>query len=143
MFSSSFLNSFSGEIPPIDDPFSSAVMDNNVLFDLDFGEPAGLGEEMERDLAEAWNIKIDRYEQPASNNFTASYELIFSNIQHANFIPNFSPPDIVFGDVIDVFDEPFNPDVAFNIIPPQEDIAINDLGMSDNEVYLISFSARS
>lgn len=64
LFSNSFLHSFSGEIPLLDDP-SSAQM-NDVLFDLDFGDPdVGLGEEMERDLEEAWNMKVNREEEPA------------------------------------------------------------------------------
>lgn len=69
LFSSSFLQSFSGEIIPLDD-VSSAQM-NDVLFDLGFGDPdVGLGEEMERDLEEAWNMKVNREDErgPATEN---------------------------------------------------------------------------
>jgi hypothetical protein len=68
LFSSSFLNSLSGEVV---DASSSAHL-NDVLFDLDFGDPdVGLGEEMERDLEEAWNMKVNGQDAspPAAGNF--------------------------------------------------------------------------
>ncbi|KAF8461965.1 hypothetical protein JB92DRAFT_2839034 [Gautieria morchelliformis] len=49
-----------GDVAPIDDPSSSAPI-NDVLFNLDFGDPdVGLREEMERDLEEAWNMKVNK-----------------------------------------------------------------------------------
>ncbi|KAF8517968.1 hypothetical protein BU17DRAFT_66681 [Hysterangium stoloniferum] len=132
MFSSSFLNSFSGEIAHIDDPSSSAVMNNNVIFDLDFDEPIGLGEEMERDLEEAWNMKFDHEKQPP-NSFAESYLWLFPIFHTLTLFPDFSLPNINFGDVMDVFDEPFGPDVAFNIDAFQDKIEINDPGTLDNE----------
>lgn len=67
LFSNSFLDSFSGE-----DPYASSAQINDVLFDLNFGDPdVGLGEEMERDLKEAWNMEAIGQEAtpPAAEKF--------------------------------------------------------------------------
>jgi len=64
LFSASFLNSLSGDGADNDGCPSSA---HDVLFDLDFGADPdiGLGEEMERDLEEAWNMNVNREEEAA------------------------------------------------------------------------------
>lgn len=67
LFSASFLNSLSGEGVVNDEGLSSA---HDVLFDLDFGADPdiGLGEEMLRDLEEAWNMNVTRGEEAAPTN---------------------------------------------------------------------------
>lgn len=63
LFSNSFLHSLSREVAPIVDT-SSAAYTNDVLFNLDFGDlDVGLGEEMQRDLEEAWNMKAPALEE--------------------------------------------------------------------------------
>lgn len=56
LFSDSFLHSLGGGL---DEPsLSSAANIDDVFFNLDFDEPIGLGEEMEKDLEEAWNLPL-------------------------------------------------------------------------------------
>ncbi|KAF8582712.1 hypothetical protein K439DRAFT_1509657 [Ramaria rubella] len=124
LFSTSFLNSFSGEIA-MDDPSSSANL-NDVLFDLDFGDAdIGLGEEMEKDLEEAWNMKVNREEEP-------------TRVAPFDFAGNFPDANVglggLGGGLMDYIDEPLVPDID---LQPEREISEQ---LEDNELDKIDTS---
>ncbi|KAF8478773.1 Rec8 like protein-domain-containing protein [Gautieria morchelliformis] len=116
LFSNSFLHSLSGDVAPIDDPSSSAHM-NDVLFNLDFGDPdVGLGEEMERDLEEAWNMKVNKEQVepvPAAEEFY--FEGYFCFFRWPTLrVPMEDNGDLGIGGM-DFIDDPFVPGVEVDL----------------------------
>ncbi|GJJ11219.1 hypothetical protein Clacol_005451 [Clathrus columnatus] len=121
-FSSSLLQSLGEE--NFENPSLASANVNDVFFNLDFDEPMGLGEEMEKDLEQAWNLPLRRESGIHSRNKSVSGEWRSTSV-NLNGIPaivdQFDPidggqgyinPDFEPMDMVPLIDDPFQSGVS-------------------------------